>query len=132
VTERGAVRRLGGEPQRLVHERVSHLVLEHLDHHAPALLEHERPRDLDSAANAVPATEVSARERELDHRRREAIGEEAGVEALPLLQELANERRLELGRQGRHFGGVHGARICASRAAIRQGEAWANRPLCAF
>ena len=67
-------------PQDLVDVLVRHLVLEHLDHGAPALLGEKLPRDLQRPVLPAPAPEGSARSRQREGGRAELTFEEGRVD----------------------------------------------------
>ena len=80
---------------------VRHLVLEHLDDHAPWLFEDEGARELDRARGREPAPEPRARAHELELRELQPALEVCEREVAVRFGDLAKERRLEPRREMR-------------------------------
>jgi hypothetical protein len=75
---------------------VRHLVLEHLDQGAPALLEQEAARELDGLDRRQPLTEPALRIRKAEDRAGQAPAEEQAVKAAVLGAYGAQRERFEL------------------------------------
>jgi hypothetical protein len=75
---------------------VRHLVLEHLDEGAPAMLEQQAAGELDGLERRQPLTEAARRISEAKYRAREPPTEEQPVETAVLGPDRAQRERLEL------------------------------------
>src|SRR5207247_7701064 len=97
--ERLAVRRLAARTQHLVRVLVRHLVLEHLDDHAPRVAEDQRPADLDRAVVGGPLPEAALRVGEHDRGRDERAAQVVPVDGLELAPEGADGGGEEIGTE---------------------------------
>ena len=89
-----------GSPSSLGDELVRHLVLEHLDDRAPGAVDDEGALQLDAPLGGEPLAELVRAVGERHRRWAQAALEVGVVERAPGGEELAQQRRLERGREG--------------------------------
>ena len=98
--EAGAVRGLVADAQHLVDELVGDLVLQHLAHHAPGLLQHQPPGQRQRAPLAVPLAQPGLGVQQRQHRPPQPAAEVVLVDLLPGAAQRPQQRGFQGGRQG--------------------------------